>query len=435
MVNTMNSSTIDSDWVGRVIDGRFPLLQWLGSSGSGGVFLTELDGNPQLKATIKLIPADESSAQARIRVWASTATLSHPRLMRLFHTGSWRIGSNLFLYAVTEYAEENLSQILPERPLTPSETREMLEPLLDTLGYLHKNGFVHGHLKPSNIMVVDDQLRISSEKLQVAGQPTKIIASPSVYDAPESAAGPISPSADIWSLGVLLVETLTQHPPAWERSMHQEPAVPPSIPQPFATIARECLRIDPHRRCTINKIKERLGFPQSPAKPASEAGPAKPAKQRLMAFVAAALVLLLVICTLLLRSHKTRPSPPIGEQQTVSPAAAPSHPPSVARKQSARATAANGAVVNQVLPDVPLTARNSIRGTVLATIRVTVEPDGEVSDAAIDSGASKYFSNLALKAAREWRFKPSQADEQSPSRVLLLRFEFTQTATRAAVVR
>ncbi|MFY9855221.1 MAG: hypothetical protein WAK26_15220, partial [Terracidiphilus sp.] len=119
----MNSSTIDRDWVGRVIDGRFPLLQWLGSSGLGGVFLTELDGNPQSKAAIKLIPADESAAQARIRVWASTATLTHSHLISIFHTGSWRIGSNLFLYAVTEYAEENLSLILPERPLTPSETR------------------------------------------------------------------------------------------------------------------------------------------------------------------------------------------------------------------------------------------------------------------------------------------------------------------------
>jgi serine/threonine-protein kinase Stk1 len=431
----MNSSTIDSEWVGRVIDGRFPLLQWLGSSGSGGVFLTELDGNPQLKATIKLIPADENSAQARIRVWASTATLSHPRLMRLFHTGSWRIGSNLFLYAVTDYSEENLSQILPERPLTPSETREMLEPVLDTLGYLHKNGFVHGHLKPSNIMVVDDQLRISSEKLQVAGQPTKTIESPSIYDAPESAAGSISPSADIWSLGVLMVETLTQHPPAWERSMRQEPAVPASIPQPFATIARECLRIDPHRRCTVQQIKARLGLPQSLTDTAIESGPAKPAKMRVIAMVGAALVLLLVISAFLLHSHQAPPSPPIGEPQAVSPAAAPLHPSSAARKQNVRATAVKGAVADQVLPDVPQTARNTIHGTVIATIRVTVEPDGEVSDAAIDSGASKYFSNQALKAARQWRFKPSQPGEQADSRVLLLRFEFTQTATRADIVR
>jgi len=226
MINTMNSSTIDSDWVGRVIDGRFSLLQWLGSSGRGGVFFTELDGNPQRRAAIKLIPADESEAQARIRVWSSTAALSHPHLMRIFQTGSWRVDNNLLVYAVMEFAEQNLSQILPERPLTPAETREMLEPVLDALGYLHENGYVHGHLKPSNIMVVDDQLKISSESLQVAGDRVSVLASPSVYDAPESATGPISPPADLWSIGALLVESLTQHPPAGQRSTRHEPVVP-----------------------------------------------------------------------------------------------------------------------------------------------------------------------------------------------------------------
>lgn len=429
------TSSVDSNWIGQVIDGRFPLLRWLGDSGSGGVFLTELDGDPSRKAAIKLIPSDEDAAQARIRVWAAIATLSHPHLMRIFHTGSWRIDSTLLLYAVTEYAEENLSQILPERPLNPSETREMLEPVLDALGYLHTNGFVHGHLKPSNIMVVDDQLKIFSESLRVAGQPIKTVALLSVYDAPESAAGPILPSADIWSLGALLVESLTQHPPLWDRSTHQEPVVRESIPEPFATIARECLRIDPQRRCTLGEIKARLELPLSLQEPASETSPTKPAKLRLTAIVAAAFVLLLVISGLLLRSHQPHPSPSIGEPQAVSPAAAPQHPSSVAKKQSARATAVSGAVVNQVLPDVPARIRDTISGTVHVSIRVTVDPSGEVSDATIDSTGSKYFSNLALKAARQWRFKPAQADGQAASRVLLLRFEFTQSATKAALVR
>lgn len=401
----------------------------------GGVFLTELDGNPQSKAAIKLIPADESAAQARIRVWASTATLTHSHLISIFHTGSWRIGSNLFLYAVTEYAEENLSLILPERPLTPSETREMLDPVLDALGYIHESGFVHGHLKPSNIMVVDDQLKISSDSLQIAGDPVRVIASPGVYDAPESAAGPISPSRDLWSLGALVVETLAQHPPVWERSTRKEPLVPASIPQPFATIARECLRIDPKRRRPISEVKAQLESPQSVLGSGSKTGSAKPAKQRLVALAAVGLVLVVVISAFLLRSHQTSPTPPIEEPQAMSPAAVPPHPASVARRQSARAVAMNDAVVSQVLPDVPVKARNTIRGTVLAKIRVTVDPSGAVSDAAIDSTGSKYFANLALEAARQWKFKPSRANEQAASRVLLLRFEFTQTATRAAVVR
>jgi TonB family protein len=431
----MNSSTIDSGWVGRVIDGRFSLLQWLGSSGRGGVFFTELDGNPQRRAAIKLIPADENEAQARIRVWASTAALSHPHLMRLFQTGTWRVGSDLLLYAVMEFAEQDLSQILPERPLTPSETREMLEPVLDALGYLHTNGFVHGHLNPSNIMVVDDQLKIFSESLRVAGEPIRTVESPSVYYAPESAAGPISPSADLWSLGALLVETLTQHPPVWERSMHQEPVVPESIPQPFATIARECLRIDPQRRCTLGEIKAHLEAPPSPPVPATKSVPTVPAKQRLRAFAAAALVLILVVSAVLLRSHhQTHPTPTIPESQTAVSHASSTHPPSVTKRRISKPAAVSGVMVNQVLPDVPPRVRNTIHGTVRVSIRVTVDPHGAVSDASVESTGSKYFSNLALQAARQWRFKPSPAKEQAARRVFLLRFEFTQTATRAVPV-
>jgi hypothetical protein len=47
---------------------------------------------------------------------------------------------------VMKYAEENLSQILPHWPLTPAEGREMLEPVLDVLVYVHGQGFVHGHI-------------------------------------------------------------------------------------------------------------------------------------------------------------------------------------------------------------------------------------------------------------------------------------------------
>ncbi len=47
------------------------------------------------------------------------------------------------LYAVMEFAEEDLSQILPVRPLAPAEVSDLLPPLLDGLSYLHQKGFVH----------------------------------------------------------------------------------------------------------------------------------------------------------------------------------------------------------------------------------------------------------------------------------------------------
>ena len=97
-----------------------------------------------------------------------------------------------------EYAEEDLSQILPERPLTPMEARQMLQPVLNALAFLHGKGFVHGHVKPANIMAVNDQLRISSDGLRAVGQSSVGVGKPSVYDPPDSASGGIiSPAADI----------------------------------------------------------------------------------------------------------------------------------------------------------------------------------------------------------------------------------------------
>jgi TonB family protein len=441
----MNIATIRRDWVGRVIDGRFTLLQWVRGSGWSGVFLTELGEPGSEKAAIKLIPAD-AGAEARIADWALTANLSHPHLMRMFHAGRCQIDTVPLLYSVTEYADEVLSQILPERPLTPSEAREMLDAVVDALSYLHGKGFVHGHIKPANIMAVGDRLKIASDGLHLAGEPGRQFPASSVYDAPESATGTISAAADVWSLGVTLVEALTQHPPVWDRSTDGEPIVPESVPQPFAAIARECLRSDPAHRCTLADVKARLEparpLPVPPGKP----GGTVPAKLRVPALVAAALVLFAIVAVLLFRSHQPRPSRPTGEQQPVaaitalptqSPVAKTQRIPApeiqespVPKTQSSPGAALNGAVAERVLPDVPRKASETIRGTVKVSIRVTVDPSGSVSSATLDSpGASKYFAKLALETARNWKFKPAQVDGQAVSSAWMLEFQFTQTGT------
>jgi len=452
----MNETTIRGDWVGRVVDGRFTLLQWLGSSGQGGVFLTELPGDHPQKAAIKLIPAIDGAAEAQIAGSAPAAALSHPNLTRLFHTGRCQIDATPLFYFVREYADEVLSQILPERPLTVPEAGEMLDGVLDALSYLHEKGFVHGHLKPSNIMAVGDRLKLASDGLHLAGEPGKQIPAPSIYDAPEIATGTISPPADLWSLGVTLVEALTQHPPVWDRSTEGEPDVPESIPQPFAGIARECLRSDPARRCTIGDVRASLESARPLPIPDSKPEGKPPAKHRRTALVGAGVVVLAIVAALLLRSHQPRPSLPTGEQQPApaiitpqpnspapqpqssapepqSPALQPQSP--VPGTQSSTAAALNGAVAERVLPDVPSKASATIHGTVKVRIRVTVDPSGNVSSATLDSpGASKYFANLALEAARHWRFKPAQVDGQAVSTSWILQFEFRQTGTEAAPV-
>jgi TonB family protein len=77
---------------------------------------------------------------------------------------------------------------------------------------------------------------------------------------------------------------------------------------------------------------------------------------------------------------------------------------------------------------VPEKASRTISGTVNVGIQVNVDANGAVSDASITSqGPSKYFANLALKAAHSWKFTPPQVNGQGVPSVWRLEFHFRQT--------
>ena len=90
------------------------------------------------------------------------------------------------------------------------------------------------------------------------------------------------------------------------------------------------------------------------------------------------------------------------------------------------------AVVHKVLPDVPQSARDTIRGKVRVAVRASVDPSGNVTEAVLDSsGPSRYFANLAMDAARSWKFTMSHAEGRTAPREWILRFEFGNETTNA----
>src|ERR1017187_3036264 len=157
-------------WEGRVIDGRFPLLLYLGSGDRSAVFATVTDDGTFPSAAIKLVEANPEDAEARLAGWAAATTLSHPHLMRVFQTGRCQLDGAEFIFLVMERADEDLSQVLPLRPLSAAETSEAMASILDALAYLHALGLVHTRLRPANILAAGDQLKISSDRLCRAGE-------------------------------------------------------------------------------------------------------------------------------------------------------------------------------------------------------------------------------------------------------------------------
>jgi TonB family protein len=523
-------SDIWNECEGQVIDDRFRLQQYLGGTDDSAVFLTQIDGSHPQKAAIKFIPAGPF-AEMQLSLWHRIKQLSHPNLLRIFEIGRCRLQNRDRLYVVMEYAEENLSQILPERALTESEAREMLGPVLDVLVFLHGNGLAHSRIKPANILATADQLKLSSDSLFPIGESRKSWRRFDVHDAPETSASPLSPASDVWSLGMTLIETLTRRPLALQPGSQADPIVPDTIPQPFLDIARHALRRDPRRRWTTAEIAARLNpaafaatagqsisplaVPLSPvaAVPAAklqvpklDVPPPRPQvqPQRIQAVsapkqglvlpnyvVPVAAVLLVIVAIIALpkilgrradssssASTASAPvtAPPKRAEQPVqreippapkdsaasttneslktasekkpaapsqsSPAATspavlhtetiPSANDPSASAPSSATSSARGEVLEQVLPDASEKALATIHGVVRVSVRVKVDPTGNVSEASLDSpGPSPYFGDLALKAARRWQFTSPEASGHSIPSEWLIRFHFTPSGAKA----
>ncbi|MGA8500267.1 MAG: TonB family protein [Candidatus Sulfotelmatobacter sp.] len=428
-------SELWKNWEGRVVDGKFPLRQWLGGSDHSAVFLTDRTGSEPRKAAIKLIPADSREAD-QVSHWADSAKLSHPHLIRLFEYGRCQIDDTRLLYVVMEYAEENLAEILPLRPLTPDEASAMLGPTAEALAYLHKSGFVHGRVKPSNIMAVGDQLKISADRLCKSGERGDA-RTRSVYDAPEAAIAGLSPAADIWSLGATLVAVLTQNEPSLKNLPREPVVVPETISQAIREIARRCLQIDPQQRYTATDILSRLQpqVSRPPVPVSARLVETRPSAARSKRWIVAPILAAALVLGVWLGSKFMSHQPPVPAAE-VEPAKPPadippeqSPAPFAEKPQPAPTGTAKGSVLHQVMPDISRNAQNTIQGRLKVVVDVSVDASGNVSEAKfVSRGPSTYFANKALAAARGWKFNPPQVNGQAAPSEWDLRFQFRRTA-------
>lgn len=421
-------------WESRLIDEKFPLRQWLGGSEHSAVFLTERNGTESQKLAIKLIPSEDLDEDAQLSRWADAAKLSHPHLIRLFECGRSQIDETPFLYVVMEFAEEDLAQILPQRPLTPGEVTEMLPPTAEALAFLHQAGFAHTRIKPSNIMAVDNQLKISADAIRKTGERDSA-RDATAYTAPEVATGGVSPAADVWSLGIMLLAVLTQHEPEL-RNGDLQVAVPETIPAPFGDIAQRCLRVDPRQRCTAGQILSKFQVQEPPAaKPEESVSEKRPRRWIVVPIAVALLFLVALIGSKYIFQKPTIPPaenhPAESQTAPADVPAAQSHAPFAEKAKPTRKAGARGSVLQQVLPDVSRQAQSTITGRVKVGVRVAVDASGNVSQAKLASAVtSKYFANLALGAARRWKFNPPQVNGQAATSEWLLRFQFGRTSTQ-----
>ena len=242
---------------GRAANG-YPLKTLLGGSNGYATYATEY-GPDARPAAIKVIDASRGASKTQLARWAKISQLSHPNLISVLDYGECGIDDVPLLYVVMEWAEDNLSSVLAVRPLSPSETKEMLEPIIAVIGHLHGQGLVHTAIQPSNILANGDRLKLSSDSITPAGEVNAGHES-SAYGPPESNPGIASFPGDVWSLGMTLVQALTQQVPGPDA--HDE--VHKNLPDPFAEVVRHCLKWDPDERWSVTQIASRLRGPAPP---------------------------------------------------------------------------------------------------------------------------------------------------------------------------
>jgi TonB family protein len=485
-------SEVWAKWEGHVIDAAFPLRVYLGGSDHSGVFITGHATENLADAALKLVPAIPTLAESQLAHWNAAASLTHPHLIRLFATGRCQLGTLQCLYAVMEYAEQNLAQLLLHRALTDAEVRDMLPPALDALAFLHSMDRVHGQLKPSNVLVVGDRLKLASDTIRPAGEPTTSISMSSVYDPPEARDGSFSTAGDIWALGVTLFQALTRKAPAKPDERSHGVVLPPDFPPAFADVVRQCLSRRPADRPSVSDLQawvnrglqgpvvmapigkkpERAlsGRPrplaQAKAAPAAdravsrvarapamerEAAAQKPRRRAFAPLLLGAAAILLV-CWVAVRmfvsrhDHAALPTdtpkaavlrgdaPPASAQSPSGPAPIPpqASAPAPDTKHVTPRGVRSPSVVHEEIPAVPRSALATIRGHVRVAVRVTVDGSGTVvSHTLVDPGPSRYFARVAMRAARKWKF--ARTSDRVPRR-WLVRFEFSRSGTTAHAV-
>lgn len=210
-------------WIGQRL-GPWRVLELIGEGGMGHVFLVErADGLYEQKAALKIIHREMAAGSALRRFEEERrvlARLEHPAIARLLDGGATDDG---LPYLVVELVDGLPVDEYCDHHKTSTRGRlELFRKICEAVGYAHRNLVVHRDLKPANILVTHGGepklLDFGIAKLlDPAGASVTLTVTPALtpgYASPEQIRGEtVTTASDVFSLGVVLYELLTERPP------------------------------------------------------------------------------------------------------------------------------------------------------------------------------------------------------------------------------
>ena len=263
--------------VETIADGRYVVERVLGDGAMAQVVLAhdlELGRRVAVKLLDEELAADGAFRARFAREARAAASLSHPNVVAVYDVGE----AGRRPYSVMEHVE---GRPLDERlrrdgALPADEVSRIGRQVCAGLEHAHAAGLVHRDLKPGNLIEHDDgTVKIADFGIARLTEATELteagtIVGTAAYLAPEQAdGGPITPAADVFSLGVVLHELLTGAQPWKIDSLDQlarrhtapRPELPPDTPASLRDAIERSLRPDADSRPTVAELAELLHAP------------------------------------------------------------------------------------------------------------------------------------------------------------------------------
>jgi eukaryotic-like serine/threonine-protein kinase len=203
---------------GSVVDGRYRVLQRLGSGGMADVWLAE-DTHLQRRVALKVLHSrfaqDREFVERFRREAEHAAGLQHPNVVAVFDRGEFE-GT---YYIAMQYVEGNSLKALIDAGLSAEQAVHLVRQVLEAARFAHRHGIVHRDLKPQNVIVdpegkaVVTDFGIARAGVSEITQAGSVMGTPH-YLSPEQAQGmDVTPVSDLYSIGVILYEALTGRVP------------------------------------------------------------------------------------------------------------------------------------------------------------------------------------------------------------------------------
>ena len=205
--------------VGRTI-AQYDILARVGG-GAMGVVYQARDAKLGRLVALKFLPQqwshDESAKQRFVREAQAASATEHPNICTI-HDIETADDGQLFI-VMAFYEGPTLKQRLESGPMTVDESIEIATQIADGLAKAHAQGVVHRDIKPGNVMLTEDGVRILDFGLATFVDALKLTAENAsfgtpAYMSPEQVRGQAADArSDVWAAGVVLYEMLAGHVP------------------------------------------------------------------------------------------------------------------------------------------------------------------------------------------------------------------------------